>query len=224
MDSLRPPGREGCTEPTSPESGPRRARRLGGNRPESHGLDCAPRRGSGAYMKPIEKVLERLEGIERRNGGYMTLCPAHDDHTPSLSVSEGDGGKALVRCFAGCATVDVLDALGLSARDLFERGERNNGRRTGNRKPSVIWQVKDAAGDVQALHTRFDRNGDKEVLWRLPGAHRWGLGGRKLSTLPLYRSEHIATWPKGAHVVVVEGEKAADALASIYPPVLGTVT
>ena len=154
----------------------------------------------------------------------MALCPAHDDHTPSLSVSEGDGGKALVRCFAGCETGDVLHALGLSIHDLFERGERNNGRRDGSRKPSAIWQIKDAAVEVQALHARFDRNGDKQVLWRLPGAQNWGLGGRKLSTLPLYRSERIATWPAGAFVVVVEGEKAADALASIYPPVLGTVT
>jgi len=175
-------------------------------------------------MKPVEKVLERLDGIEQRNGGFMALCPSHDDHTPSLSVSEGDAGQVLVHCFAGCEMEDVLGALGLSIPDLFERGERNYGRRYGSRNPSAIWQVKDTAGEVQALHVRFDRNGDKQVLWRLPEARGWGLGGRKKSTLPLYRSEHIATWPAGAHVTVVEGEKAADGLSGIYTPVLGTVT
>jgi hypothetical protein len=175
-------------------------------------------------MRPVEKVLERLDGIEQRNGGIMALCPSHRDRTPSLSVSEGDGGQVLVHCFAGCETGDVLGALGLSIPDLFERGERNNGRRDGSRNPSAIWQVKDTAGEVQAVHFRFDRNGDKQVLWRLPGAQRWGLEGRKLSTLPLYRSEHIAMWPSDAPVVVVEGEKATDTLAGIYAPVLGTVT
>jgi hypothetical protein len=103
-------------------------------------------------MKPIKRVLERLEAIEQRNGGFMALCPSHDDHTPSLSVSEGVGGKVLVRCFAGCETGNVLDALGLSMHDHFERGERNNGRHNGSRKPCAIWQVKDTAGEVQALH------------------------------------------------------------------------
>src|SRR5215211_6932597 len=225
MGLLRPSRQECGKEPASPTWSPPGTRRLGVYRRRSYHLDCTARqRPEARSMRPVEKLLERLEGIERRNGGFMALCPSHDDHTPSLSVSEGNGGKALVRCFAGCETGDVLDALGLSIYDLFERGERNNGRHNGSRKPSAIWKIKDAAGEVQALHARFDRHGDKQVLWRLPGAQRWGLGGRKLSTLPLYRSEHIATWSAPGPVVVVEGEKAADALAGIYPPVLGTVT
>jgi hypothetical protein len=177
-------------------------------------------------MRPTELVLSRLEGVRQRNSGFMALCPAHDDQKPSLSVSEGDGGKVLVRCFAGCETGDVLDALGLSIHDLFERGGHDNGRPNGHRKPSAIWQIKDATGEVQALHVRYDRDGSgaKEVLWRLPGARKWGLEGRKLSTLPLYRSEHVGDWPEDVPVVVVEGEKAADALASVYPAVAGTVT
>src|SRR5919107_4926151 len=128
MGYLRSPGRESCAEPTSPEGCPRRPRRLGGDRSGPYKLNCTARRRPAArIMRPVEKLLERLEGIERRNGGFMALCPSHDDHTPSLSVSEGDGGKALVRCFAGCETGDVLDALGLSIHDLFERGERKNG-------------------------------------------------------------------------------------------------
>lgn len=52
-------------------------------------------------------------------------CPAHDDRTPSLSVSEGPGGRTLVRCHAGCSQDKVIRALKL--RGLWSTG------RTGNR-------------------------------------------------------------------------------------------
>jgi 5S rRNA maturation endonuclease (ribonuclease M5) len=167
-------------------------------------------------VRPIERVLERLGGVEERNGKYMALCSSHNDHEASLSITEGDDGRVLLHCFAGCSLDEILGALGLRRADLFERNS--------HRKPSAIWQIKDAAGEVQAVHIRFDRDGDKQVLWRLPGAQEWGLEGRKLSTLPLYRSEHVRDWPEDMLVIVVEGEKAADALASVYPAVLGTVT
>src|SRR5215210_1742050 len=43
-----------------------------------------------ARMRPIDRVLERLEGVEAHNGYFMALCPAHDDQDPSLSLREGD--------------------------------------------------------------------------------------------------------------------------------------
>src|SRR5262245_22947372 len=52
----------------------------------------------------------------RRAGfGWMARCPAHNDRTPSLSISEGDDGKVLVHCFV-CPqdrVIDVLRAKGL---------------------------------------------------------------------------------------------------------------
>jgi len=49
----------------------------------------------------------------------MWRCPAHDDKTPSLSVSEGHDGRALLHCHAGCATSDIVAALGFGLRGLF---------------------------------------------------------------------------------------------------------
>ena len=44
-------------------------------------------------------------------GSYGTACcPAHDDRTPSLKISDGDTA-ILLKCFAGCDTLDVIDAL-----------------------------------------------------------------------------------------------------------------
>jgi Protein of unknown function (DUF3631) len=67
---------------------------------------------------PVESLVQRLNA--RRSGqGWKAKCPAHEDHTPSLSICEGDDGCALIHCHAGCSTDDVLAALGMSKRDLF---------------------------------------------------------------------------------------------------------
>jgi hypothetical protein len=72
-------------------------------------------------MMPMEIVLDRLEGVRQTGEGYQALCPAHEDQEPSLSVAEGEDGRALVNCFAGCEPEDVVAALGLEMKDLFER-------------------------------------------------------------------------------------------------------
>ena len=177
-------------------------------------------------MKPLDLLLERLGKYERRNGYYMASCPAHEDPKASLSVSEGDDGRALLKCFAGCETSDIVAELGLGMRDLFppSTDRQSNGHRKAGGKPTATWCIRDVKGELQAVHVRFDRDGGKDCRWRLPGASEWGLKGRKLPTLPLYGSEWIKEWPEDSPVVLVEGEKARDALASIYLQTLGTVT
>src|SRR5918994_3522949 len=69
--------------------------------------------------RPIDRALERLEGVKAHNGYYKALCPAHDDKAPSLSVSEGDDARVLIKCFAGCSFGAVVEALGFDERDLF---------------------------------------------------------------------------------------------------------
>jgi hypothetical protein len=51
--------------------------------------------------------------------GRAGKCPAHDDRHASLSINEGDDGRVLVKCHAGCSVDAVLGAFGLSKRDLF---------------------------------------------------------------------------------------------------------
>ena len=73
-------------------------------------------------MRPVDKVLERLEGVEKHDGFYRAFCPAHDDNsTPNLDVKEGDDGRALLICRVGCETPKIVAALGLEMRDLFEQ-------------------------------------------------------------------------------------------------------
>jgi hypothetical protein len=82
--------------------------------------------GEQEARRPIERVLDRLNSVKSHNGYYTTLCPAHDDRKPSLSVSEGDDGRVLIKCHAGCSTEDVVSSIGLRMSDLFEH-HRNGG-------------------------------------------------------------------------------------------------
>ena len=70
-----------------------------------------------------EELLRLLEGVKQVGPGkWMARCPAHDDRRPSLSIREAEDGRILLHCFAGCRTADVLQALGLTWRDLFPGG------------------------------------------------------------------------------------------------------
>lgn len=56
----------------------------------------------------------RTSGAER----WVALCPAHEDHTPSLSLTRRPD-KWLVKCWAGCHVVAIVEALGIKLSDLF---------------------------------------------------------------------------------------------------------
>lgn len=52
-------------------------------------------------------------------GRWKARCPAHNDRSPSLGIREGDDGRVLVLCRAGCSLDSILAALKLTKRDLF---------------------------------------------------------------------------------------------------------
>jgi putative DNA primase/helicase len=66
-----------------------------------------------------ERVARSLGGASRVGSGWMCRCPAHDDRTPSLHISDRDGGGLLAKCFAGCEQAEVVAAL--RARGLWEQ-------------------------------------------------------------------------------------------------------
>jgi hypothetical protein len=62
-------------------------------------------------------IAQALPGSIRNGNGYLCPCPVpghgkgRGDRNPSLSIADGDDGKLLVRCFAGCDSLDVLAEL-----------------------------------------------------------------------------------------------------------------
>ncbi len=68
----------------------------------------------------IDTLLDRLDGVKQTAPNrWIARCPAHDDHSPSLSISELADGQILIHCFAGCEATDVMAAVGLQLSDLY---------------------------------------------------------------------------------------------------------
>ena len=92
--------------------------------------------------------------------------------------------------------------------------------RTDTATPTVRFEIRDSAGEPVAIHCRRDTPGGKQMWWERPDGSR-GLGGQPLAELPLYGIERLDG--RGT-VVLVEGEKAAQALMDAGVPAVGTVT
>ena len=68
----------------------------------------------------IDTLLSRLQKVRPAgNNRWTACCPAHDDKTPSLTVTQARD-KVLIHCFSGCLPEEVIAATGLSWGDMFE--------------------------------------------------------------------------------------------------------
>lgn len=101
---------------------------------------------------PVESFLATAAASGRKTSksgtGWLIACPgprhAHDDRRPSLKVDEGEGGRVLLHCHAGCDPGNILDALGLTAADLFHPdSRRDRGTRT---RPRTVAEHLGTAG------------------------------------------------------------------------------
>ena len=74
----------------------------------------------------VDVILSRLDKV-RKNGSnkWMACCSAHNDKSPSLSISERSDGWIGIHCFAGCEPSDILASIGLSMQDLFPEVDRH---------------------------------------------------------------------------------------------------
>jgi len=75
---------------------------------------------SGKSIIDLRNSLERLNCRPKIGSGKLTSrCPGHYDKNPSFSATVSEDGKLLLKCFAGCATEDIVRSLGWTMKDLF---------------------------------------------------------------------------------------------------------
>jgi DNA polymerase I len=162
---------------------------------------------------PIERLLNVLEDVEEQHdGSFKALCPAHDDHNPSLDLKEvGENGqkKVLLSCRAGCETAAVLEKVGLEFKDLFSSNgaKSNDGARSSGRIVAT-YDYTEAAGNLLYQAVRYEPKGFSQRRPDGNGGWEWNLKGVEpvLYSLPSVLEARL----KGETIYVLEGEKDVD--------------
>ena len=67
----------------------------------------------------IEDFLSRLEKVKKTPSGWLACCPAHNDHSPSMTVGIARSSGLLVHCFGGCSPYEIMGSVGLNLSDLM---------------------------------------------------------------------------------------------------------
>jgi Protein of unknown function (DUF3631) len=152
------------------------------------------------------ELLARFEQSTRSGDQWQVRCPAHDDRRASLSLGEGDDGRLLLHCKAGCALEQILEHLALTMRDLFPARPRTT---TTTKRIVATYDYVDIAGVLQYQVVRYD---PKDFRQRRPngnGGWTWNLKG---IDRVLYRLPTLCDQPL---VFIVEGERDADRLQAL---------
>ncbi len=154
-------------------------------------------------MSTVDRLLERLEGVKRKGDNWVARCPAHEDREASLSISEGDDGRALVYCHAGCKTQDIVAKAGLTMSDLM--GENLPSSNGGQRQIVATYSYVDESGTELYQTVRYvpkdfrPRRSDGDGGW----IHSMGDARRVLFHLP----QLLAGVKAGKTIYLCEGEK-----------------
>jgi DNA primase len=141
--------------------------------------------------------LARTLQARRVGSCWMARCPAHDDHNPSLSITEKDG-KLLVCCHAGCAQSDVIDA-------LKDRGLWQTERTEDERNIEAIYDYTDQHGHLVFEIVRF-----RPKTFR--PRYSDGCGGWIWKKHPHQVLYHLPEVLEAPILFVVEGERDVETL------------
>jgi hypothetical protein len=164
----------------------------------------------------LENILNSLGGHQTRENEIMVHCCAHEDPNPSLSITE-QGGRLLVKCFAGCDQENVIS--GLRDRGLWPSGagSRGNGipKAWHGKRQTGLWEYRGGGGELLGYVARFDDQSGKDVVpFFKRNVTGWSAGAAP-EPRPLY-GLHKLQRHQGP-VLILEGEKATDAAQRLAP-------
>lgn len=153
----------------------------------------------------INELLPRLKKVSKRGNGYTALCPAHNDHNPSLSISESKDGKILLKCHTGCSCADVCEALGIKEKDLFPDNKVEYKQKSIKKVFDREHIYTDESGNIIAKKKIYRlSDGGKTAIWERYENGNY-IAGLKGIEPPLYRLSRVVK--ELETVYVTEGEK-----------------
>ena len=130
-----------------------------------------------------EEVLSHFQVKKYGNGKAQALCPAHPDKEASLTTTQGNDGKTLLKCHAGCSSESVVLAAGLKMADLFSENRLSEERRRmyiesrEKRKIEAVYNYVSINGEYAYTKIRLE---GKKMLFGMLNDERfeYGLKGR----------------------------------------------
>jgi DNA primase len=158
----------------------------------------------------ITALLPRLQGVKKTGSGWMARCPAHDDRTASLSISEGSNGRTLLHCHAGCTVESICAKLDLTLADLFPPKDTRNGKRI-----AATYDYHDRNGKLVFQVVRFE---PKDFRQRKPDATApdgWTWNTKGVDKVLFRLPEILHDIAGGKILFAAEGEKDALVLAEL---------
>lgn len=113
----------------------------------------------------VTQLLARLDGVVLAGEtGWSARCPAHDDEHPSLAVAQGEDGRCLLHCHAGCAPEAVVTAVGLTLSDLFPAATTRPRPSDATRLVDMVEQEAELFHDpLGAAYASLQRDGHRET-------------------------------------------------------------
>jgi hypothetical protein len=173
-----------------------------------------------------EQIAKQLGNAKKANGQWVASCPVpshgkgNGDKNPSLSISINDDGKPLFHCHGGCSQEEVFNTI-KDMQLLPELEERPDPLANIKPLPQVQfdheWEYQDENKTTVFVKQRL-RIGESGKTYRL---YKVDADGRRHTTLgdarivPYNLPELLDAKSAGRIIYLVEGEKAADALATL---------
>ena len=174
----------------------------------------------GCDNEPTAEALAHALEAKRSGVHWMARCPAHEDRTPSLSISRGRNGRTLVLCHAHCPQTAVLDAL--RDRNLWPPPKTNGrDRMNGSRRIVATYEYLDEAGTLLYQVCRYAPKDFRQR--RTPGPddppHKirdgWVWSVQGVRVVPYKLPELLEAIANQHPVYIVEGEKDTDNLTKL---------
>lgn len=130
----------------------------------------------------LSDFLSRFDEVrDGGDGNFLVKCGHHQDSHPSLLVAQSpEDGRLLLKCRAGCDTKDVLAAMDLHLRDLFNAEKRPDSRRpvttiTPDPDGPTIEDSARMAMFIQECREHLSADTEQAALARDYVSERWGL-------------------------------------------------
>jgi putative DNA primase/helicase len=157
-------------------------------------------------MPPEISAIVAALGGHATGSGYMAHCPAHNDATPSLSISVRNG-RTLFHCHAGCQPADVIAA-------LRQRGLRTTETTAAPKlgSPVATYDYKRPNGELAYQVCKY-LEPEKTFRQRRPDGDGW-IWKQSAEPLP-YRLPELLAANSRNPVFIPEGEKDCNNLAKL---------